>query len=112
LTGQQEFVALYQFDDDYLEFFASRVVSEAAAYAKRIGAAKVKVTGYRATSVLSNGNKLVEKEGLAEKRAQAVATVLRGLGVKGVEAEWKGEAQAGDGVSDASRRRVVVVVTP
>ncbi len=112
LTGQQEFVVLYEFNDDYLEFFASGVVNEAAAYAKRVGAAKVKVTGYRATSVLSNGTRMVEKEGLAEKRSQSVATVLRGLGVKGVEAEWKGEAQAGDGQGDASRRRVVVVVTP
>jgi outer membrane protein OmpA-like peptidoglycan-associated protein len=113
LMGVQEFVVLYQFNDDYLEFAANGVVSEAAAYAKKAGAAaKVKVTGYRATSVLSNGTRLVEKDGLAEKRAQSVATLLRGLGVSGVEVGSVSEAQAGDGVTDAGRRRVVVVVTP
>lgn len=112
LTGVQEFVVPYQFNDDYLEFFANGVVSEAAAYAKKVAGAKVKVTGYRATSALSNGSKLVEKEGLAEKRAQSVATLLRGLGVSGVAVESVSEAQAGDGVGDAGRRRVAIVVTP
>ena len=81
LSGAHEFTVLYAFDDDYLDFAGNRVVTEAADYAKRIGAASVKVVGYRATTVLSNGNKLVEKTGLAEKRAQNIATILRGLGV-------------------------------
>ena len=50
LTGKQEFTVLYAFDDDYVEFAANRVVNEAAAYAKRIGASNVNVSGYRATS--------------------------------------------------------------
>src|SRR5438477_235575 len=61
LTGRQEFTVLYAFNDDYLEYAANQVVSEAAAYAKRIGASNVKVSGYRATTVLSNGDHLVEK---------------------------------------------------
>ena len=69
-TGRQEFTVLYAFDDDYLEYAANQVVTEAAAYAKRIGASTVKVSGYRATTLLSNGDRLIEKAGLAEKRAQ------------------------------------------
>ena len=84
LTGRQEFTVLYAFNDDYLEYAANQVVTEAAAYAKRIGASNVKVSGYRATTLLSNGDRLVEKAGLAEKRAQNIATLLRGLGVSGV----------------------------
>lgn len=112
LTGRQEFTVLYSFNDDYLEFGANRVVTEAASYAKRIGATNVKVAGYRATSVLSNGQRLTEKAGLAEKRAQAVATLLRGLGVAVANVDWKGEAEPGDGRTDPSHRRVSIVVTP
>ena len=111
-TGRHEFTVPFAFDDDYLEYAATQVVTEAAAYAKRIGAANVKVSGYRATTLLSNGDHLVEKAGLAEKRAQNIATVLRGLAVSDVIAEWKNEAEPGDGQADASRRRVTIVVSP
>ena len=112
LSGVHEFTVPYAFDDDYLEFGANRVVSEAAAYAKKIGASSVKVAGYRATSVLSNGNRMVEKTGLAELRAQNVAAVLRALGVANINVTSKGEAEPGDGVNDAAKRRVSITVTP
>jgi outer membrane protein OmpA-like peptidoglycan-associated protein len=112
LSGRQQFTVLYAFDDDYLEYFGNVMVTEAAAYAKRIGASSVKVSGYRATTLLSHGKSLVEKAGLAEKRAQNIATVLRGLGVSHVTVEWKDEPEPGDGRADPSRRRVNVLVTP
>ena len=99
-------------NDDYLEYAANQVVTEAAAYAKRMTGSTVKVSGYRATSLLSNGDRLVEKAGLAEKRAQNIATLLRGLGVAGVAVEWKNEPEPGDGQKDASHRRVAILVTP
>jgi outer membrane protein OmpA-like peptidoglycan-associated protein len=110
-TGRQEFTVLYAFNDDYVEFGANLLVTEAAAYAKKIGATAVKVTGYRATTLLSNGTRLVEKDGLAEKRAQDVATLLRGLGVAAVSVDWKKEPEPGDGQTDAPHRRVTIVVT-
>lgn len=112
LTGRQEFTILYSFNDDYLEYAANQVVTEAAAYANRIGASNVKVSGYRATSVLSNGDRLIEKAGLAEKRVQNIATLLRGLGLSSLTVESKKEAEPGDGQTDSSRRRVTIVVTP
>ena len=112
LTGRHEFTVLYAFNDDYLEYGANRVVTEAAAYAKRISASSVKVAGYRATTVLTNGERLVEKAGLAEKRAQSISTLLHGLGVSGVSVEWKSDAVPGDGLTDASRRRVNILVVP
>ena len=112
LSGRQEFKILYSFNDDYLEYAANQVVTEAAAYAKRIGASNVKVSGYRATTVLSNGEHLTEKTGLAEKRAQKIATLLRGLGISNLMVEWSNEAEPGDGVTDPSRRRVTIQVTP
>ena len=112
LTGPHEFTVLYAFDDDYLEYAAGQVVGEAAAYARAIGASNVKVAGYRGATVLSNGERLVEKAGLAEKRAQNIATILRGLGVARVTVEWKNEPEPADGRTDPSRRRAAVLVTP
>lgn len=112
LSGRHEFEVLYAFNDDYLEYASNLVVTEAAAYAKQVRASKVNIAGYRATTLLSNGDRLVEKAGLAEKRAQNVATLLRGLGVSGVSVEWKTEAVPADGRTDASRRRVTILVTP
>ena len=112
LTGPHEFTVLFAFDDDYLEYAASQVVGEAAAYARAIGASNVKVAGYRGATVLSNGERLVEKAGLAEKRAQNIATILRGLGVVRVTVEWKNEPEPADGRTDPARRRAAVLVTP
>lgn len=112
LTGRQEFTVLFAFDDDYVEFGSIGIVRRAAAYAMKTGASVVRVGGYRATSLLSNGERLVEKSGLAEKRANAIATLLQGLGVAAVRADWKQEAEAADGKSDPSRRRVTIEVIP
>jgi outer membrane protein OmpA-like peptidoglycan-associated protein len=110
--GPHEFTLLYAFDDDYLDYTANRVLNEAAAYAKRVGASSVKVEGYRATSVLSNGKSLVEKAGLAEKRAKDIETLLGGFGVSHVATQWKSDAEPGDGKTDPAHRRVTITVTP
>lgn len=111
LTGRQEFTVLYAFNDDFVDFAAIGEVRRAAGYAVKIGAT-VRVTGYRATTLLSNGERLVEKAELAEKRAQEIATLLQGSGVTAVSADWKKEAEPGDGKTDASRRRVTITVIP
>jgi outer membrane protein OmpA-like peptidoglycan-associated protein len=107
-----DFTILFPFDEDSLAGEGAQVVMDAAAYAQHIGAAaKVKITGYRATSVLSNGQQpLIETNGIAEKRAQAVAALLRGLGVQGVTAEWKDSAEPGDGAGDPLRRKVTISI--
>jgi outer membrane protein OmpA-like peptidoglycan-associated protein len=107
-----EFTVLYAFDEDDPEYPANLVVTEASAYAKRVGATKIRVAGYRATTLLSNGDHLVEQPGIAEKRAQNIATLLRGLGVPGVLVEWKTEPEPDDGLTDPSRRRVTILITP
>jgi hypothetical protein len=112
LTGQQEFTVVYAFNDDFVDFAAIAAVRKAVAYAMKIGAPAVKVTGYRATTLLSNGQRLVEKPGLAEKRAQEIATLLRGSGVTGVSADWKKDPEPDDGKTDPSRRRVAITVIP
>ena len=112
LSGPHEFTVLYGFDDDYLEYAGNAVVNEAAAYAKQTGARKVTVAGYRGAVLLSNGDRLTEKAGLAEKRGQNIATLLRGLGVAGVTVEAKSELEPADGRTDPAHRRVTIAVTP
>jgi outer membrane protein OmpA-like peptidoglycan-associated protein len=111
-SGRQEFTVLFAFDGDYVDYAANQVVTEAAEYALQIHASSVKVSGYRAASLLSNGQRLVEKPGLAENRAQAIGTLLRGLGVSTVSLESKSDAEAADGQTDPSHRRVSIAVLP
>src|SRR5262249_2731820 len=96
-----EFTILYSFNDDHAEYAGNLLVTEAAEYAQRVSASGVRVSGFRGETVLSNGNHLVEKSGIAEKRARNVAELLRGSGVSGVVVEWNNE-------SDAGPRRVTI----
>ena len=111
-TGPHEFTLLYEFNDDRPDFAATQIITDSASYAQRIAAKGVKVSGFRATTLLSNGERLVEKVGLAEKRAQDAATLLRGVGLTGVTVEWKSEADAADGKTDPAHRRVTILVSP
>lgn len=111
-TGTHEFTILYPFDDDTPGHSGNVAVTEAAAYAKRINASSVKISGYRAITLLSNGNSLVEKPELAQKRARNIQTLLEGLHVQHIGVEWDDKAEPGDGRSDFSRRRVTILVTP
>jgi hypothetical protein len=94
-SSAHDFTILYSFDDDHVDARDERVLTEAAAEAKR-NAAAVKITGYRAATLLSNGQRLVEKPDLAEKRAQSVATLLRGLGVTKMTVNAVSDAGNGD----------------
>ncbi len=112
LTGPQEFTLQYEFNDDRAAFAALQTINEAAAYAKRIKATNVKVSGFRATTLLSNGQRMTENTGLAENRTQSVTTLLQGLGLTNVTSQSKSEAEPADGQTDASHRRVVISVIP
>jgi outer membrane protein OmpA-like peptidoglycan-associated protein len=111
-TGKHEFTILYAFNDDYLDYAGNQVVTEAIDYAIRIDGSSVKVAGYRAVTLLSKGERLTEKDGLAEKRAQNIATILRGSGVSNVSVGWQSEPEPADGETDPSHRRVTILVTP
>ncbi|MEP7354851.1 MAG: OmpA family protein [Acidobacteriota bacterium] len=111
-NGQAGGSFVYGFDDDSLSAASIDTLTELAAYAKRTNASVVKVTGYQASSRLSNGTVMTEKAGLALKRAQNIETLLRGLGLRSITVESKGESEPADGQSDASHRRAVVTVIP
>lgn len=77
--------------------------------AKASGARGIAIAGYRGSVLLSDGTTLVERSGLARRRAEQVAELLRGAGLADVEyrVRWEEEAGAADG-DDAALRRVTV----
>jgi len=112
--AQRDFTVPFDFDSDYLTLHTTRIVGEAARVAKAAPAAKIEVQGYRATTWLSNGKKLIEAQTVAEKRAKKVGEILVGLGLPAaaVSVNWKGEPEPCDGVTDPDKRRVTIKIVP
>lgn len=110
----RDYTMYYEFDSE-LAIFTINEVQQALRYADQIDASKITVTGYRASSLLSNGEYLEEVPFMARRRAQELENTLRMLGLpEGVELEvkWVDDIQQGNGKDDWSRRRATVVVTP
>ena len=70
------------------------------------------MTGYRASTLLSNGNLLIEGANVSRLRAERVAEVLKGLGTPASEVRWISESAAANGATDYENRRVTVRIVP
>jgi len=110
--GERQFVIEYDFDSDFLFARNTRQLTDIAEYARVSKAQTVEVTGYRASTLLSSGNALIEKPQVAQLRAERVAQVLKGLGTPASAVHWIGEATAANGASEYENRRVVVRIIP
>lgn len=103
-----EFTLRYAFDAEHIDARDERILSEAVAWAKRGAGASIQVTGYRGTTMLSNGRQLTEKPELAQIRAENVASLLRALSAGNVASDWKtepGERQVRIRINQAQRSR-------
>ena len=110
-----EFVIPYYFDSNYLPFPVEQAtVDQAADYAAMVNAGRVEVVGYRGAVILSNGEVMTEREGLAELRARTVANILHDFGVpkETLVVSWVDEPQHQGGVRDYEKRRVTITVIP
>ena len=105
------FVVYFDWDSDELDESAQLVLSETEAAIGKLGGARISVIGNTDRSGPSSYN-----EGLAERRAQAVAEALaaRGLPAKVVGRKAYGESRplvkTEDGVRKRLNRRVEIVV--
>jgi outer membrane protein OmpA-like peptidoglycan-associated protein len=111
----REFEILYFFGSNYLPFPVEQAtVDQAAEYYAAANGAQVVVTGYRGEALLSNGQKLVEEQALAQQRAAKVADILVNFGVAKdrIAVRWVDTPQNNNGVLDWQKRRVTVLVTP
>lgn len=95
----------------YINVHQFRGVLDAVAYAKASGG-KVSVDGWRAASLLSDGETLAEPLGIAQARTDKVTQALTELGAAPVAAVAHLDLETPDGVTDPERRRVRITVRP
>lgn len=96
------------------------LIDQAVAYAVATHAAKVEITGWAATTPVEvSGRTLAEAAALAKTRAEVAAQWMTSLGVPAshVSVRWRTGAQpigmpGSDGLSEPSRRRVDIRITP
>jgi hypothetical protein len=109
----REFALRYDFDGLVVFRHAGdlTVIFEAARARK---ARRIAITGYRGSVLLSNGTTLTEQPAMARRRAEQLATLLRGAGLTDIayDVQWHDEPGSPTGLNDASLRRVTVELTP
>jgi outer membrane protein OmpA-like peptidoglycan-associated protein len=110
----REFRIDFDFCSDVLTDQMQRRVIEILTCAATAQATAIAVKGYSAITLLSNGQRLEEPEGLAGQRARKIADVFVDLGAarERLRVEWADSHVQPDGKGDAARRRVMVTVVP
>jgi OOP family OmpA-OmpF porin len=107
----RQFTVYFEFDKSNLTPEGSKVVSDAAAYYKQTGSARVAITGYTDLAGTQQYNL-----GLSKRRADTVRAALVKAGVPdGAIAEaWRGKENPAvptpDGVREPRNRRVEIVL--
>lgn len=104
----------FDFGTDLLVDQMQKRMIEIWTYTKLAGTPKITVEGYTSTTLLSDGNRLAEPEGLAERRAKKISGMLENLGApnREISVTWAASPEEPDGVHDAERRRVIVTIEP
>jgi len=104
---------LYFEVDHGIAFGHPRDVLEIFDYAQKLPARTVSLHAPRGATRLSNGELLVESPGVAERRVNQVADLLRGLGLDAdIRTSFDAEPAAADGIDDWQSRSVEVRVEP
>jgi outer membrane protein OmpA-like peptidoglycan-associated protein len=109
----REFVVYYDFDSEIANRFV-RELGAASNYAKTIGAKHIEITAYRGAVALSNGETAIEKDFIAQRRAQRLADTFKALGftVDIINAKWQSNPDTASGIEDWRNRRATIEVKP
>ncbi|WP_157994469.1 OmpA family protein [Peristeroidobacter agariperforans] len=112
VAASRSFELRYEFDS-LVMFRHAQPLQQIFEHARQSNATKVQITGYRAASLLSNGQLMQEDKEIGRRRAEQVADLLRGAGLTALqyEVKWQDETKRAKGVEDAAVRRVQVVVS-
>jgi hypothetical protein len=110
-TVDGHFTLQYEFDG-LVGFRHAPTLQQILDFATQARARELRIVGYRAASRLSNGDTMLEREGIERERAEQVRDLLKGAGLTQVRyrMEWKDVAASADGKTDASNRRAEVLV--
>lgn len=108
----KSFELRYEFDS-LVMFRHAQPLQQILEHARQSKATRIQITGYRAASLLSNGQLMREDEKIGRRRAEQVAELLRGAGLTELQydVKWQDETKRAKGVEDATMRRVQVVVS-
>jgi len=106
-----EIVVPYDFDG-MVGFNHPRYLSQVLDSARALKPRELEIVGYRGAVRLSNGQTLVEAEGIGKRRAEQVAMLLQGAGLSApsYRVRWQDQAATPTGVDDHLLRRVVVTI--
>jgi len=112
--AEKTFVVPYDFDWPSVSGKSSRVVQQAVNYARAGKAARIEIVGHRAATLLSNGELLVEKNGIAERRAKQASELLVAVGIDAaiLDTKWQEQPEQANGVRDFEHRQVTITVKP
>jgi outer membrane protein OmpA-like peptidoglycan-associated protein len=107
-------VITYPFDSDRGSGPDMVKLKDVVTFIKVANAKNVQVVGFRASSRLSDGSELIERQQIAEDRAKKIASILSGLGVdeRLVHVSWDPHAIDGNGDGDWRNRKVEITVEP
>jgi hypothetical protein len=109
----REFVVPYGFDG-MVGFGHPRYLTPAINYAVQIKAKEVEIIGYRGAALLSNGQTMTEASGIGKRRAEQIATIMKGSDIADAQfkVSWVDEPARVTGEGDNLTRRVVIKVHP
>ena len=109
----REFVVSYPFDG-LVAFNHAGVLTGILEFARAVDARAIEIVGHRGAVRLSNGETIVEESTIGRKRAEQVAMLLQGAGLKGPSYTITSREQAAmaTGIDDHLSRQVVVTVRP
>jgi hypothetical protein len=112
-TATGQFTISYEFDG-LVGFRHARPLTDILNFARTARAREIEIVGYRGAVRLSNGQTMTEEPGLAQKRAEQVAMLLRGANLTSPSyiVRWQDAAVPATGTDDYLARRVDVTVRP
>jgi outer membrane protein OmpA-like peptidoglycan-associated protein len=108
------FTLAYDFDSEV----AGKTIGEALKavnYARASNARQIRIVGYRAATLLSDGTLAEEIPDIGVLRAKELAAAIRKLGIPATTTltqRGSSEPEPADGVSDPGRRRAEITVEP
>jgi hypothetical protein len=112
-AATREFIVSYAFDG-LVAFNHSGLLGEVLRFAQTIKARSIEIVGHRGAVRLSNGQTMVEAPSIARRRAEQVASLLRGANLTAPEytVRWEDQSSEADGIDDHLMRRTVITVHP
>lgn len=105
----RSFDITYEFNGT-VSFSTPRLIMPAIEYARQVKARRIEIVGYRSATKLDDGSLLIEDAAIARKRADQLATLLRGVGL--TTPKYTVSASDKYQVGDWTTRHATVLVSP